>query len=327
MIPSTAPLDYGDPLEHTKDVAAATKPGTKGYPYHDSCVRCHRPDFFKGATPVICTVCHTSSSPKLTARNMLTFPKQGEQSVAREFPGYFPHSLHQGVIALNRKTDGLNEGLFFVRASFNVPADTPQALDNCAVCHVTDKRKSEAINVGGAEKSFTPPEGTFKTSPLGHASCFNCHWESQKPTKDDCAGCHVSPEDLAKKKRSASVDAPLPGLLSPRAAAWFKDWPRNWPKRLSLKFSHESKNHQFGCTTCHINITQMETLNIPKADVPITTCVQCHLQDTSTTSLKKEMFARDKDPKFVCTSCHTAVIGREPPKCSHYQVLGQQCKQ
>src|SRR4051812_8033119 len=31
-------------------VAAATKPGVKGYPYHDSCVRCHRQEFFKGAS-------------------------------------------------------------------------------------------------------------------------------------------------------------------------------------------------------------------------------------------------------------------------------------
>ena len=246
---------------------------------------------------------------------MLTFPKQGKQAVAREFPGYFPHSLHQGVIARNRKPDGLNEALFFVRASFTAPADTPQAVDNCAVCHVTDRRKPEAIAVGGAEKSFTPPEGTFKTSPLGHASCFNCHWESQKPTKDDCAGCHLTPADVAKKKRGTSA----------KALEW-KDWPSDWPKRFSLKFSHESKNHQFGCTTCHINITQMETLNIQKADVPITTCTQCHLQDTSTTSLKKEMFAREKDAKFVCASCHTSVIGSQPPKCSHYQVLGQQCK-
>src|SRR6185503_8144817 len=33
-------------------------PDIADYPGHDACVSCHRPQFFRGARPVICTVCH-----------------------------------------------------------------------------------------------------------------------------------------------------------------------------------------------------------------------------------------------------------------------------
>jgi Class III cytochrome C family len=322
-------------------IAAATKPNLDGYPYHDSCVRCHRQQFFKGAAPPICTVCHTRATPRLTAREMHKFPKQGEDKIAREFPGYFPHSLHQGVIARVEMPPAhdANEGWSFVRASVRAFDDTPaRVLDNCATCHLTDERAPAAIAVGGTETTFKPEaKGTFKTVPSGHASCFNCHWQSQKPVKDDCAGCHLSQSEYTKKKRAASVEAQLPGVLSPNAVQWFKAWPRDWPKRLSIKFRHETANHDIGCTTCHINLTQMETLNIPKADVPIATCAPCHIsaspvlrKEGGNLTIFSEMTEEAKDTENktnTCIGCHTTLIGRERPPCSHYLVLGQQCQQ
>ena len=325
-------------------ISAATKPSVEGYPYHDSCVRCHRQQFFRGGSPQICTVCHTRSSPRLTARDLYPFPKQGDEQVAREFPGYFPHSLHQSVIARRgaegepAREDGRNWS--FARASFKTPEDAPpaQVLDNCATCHLTDERAPAEIAVGGTEVTFKPEaKGTFKTVPAGHASCFNCHWQSQPPLKDDCAGCHLSQGEYTKRKRAASEAAQLPGLLSPAAAGWFKTWPAAWPKRLSIKFRHETPNHDIGCTTCHINITQMETLNIPKADVPIATCAPCHIstspvlrKEGGNLTIFSEMAEEAKDTgnkTYTCIGCHTSVIGRERPPCSHYLVLGQQCPQ
>src|SRR5262245_63175956 len=49
-------------LEAPDAIAAKTKPDSKGFPYHDSCLECHRrtpPHFFRTATPIVCTVCHT----------------------------------------------------------------------------------------------------------------------------------------------------------------------------------------------------------------------------------------------------------------------------
>jgi hypothetical protein len=321
-------------------IAAATKPSVEGYPYHDSCVRCHRQQFFKGVSPPICTVCHTRSSPRLTARDMHPFPKQSDQAIAREFPGYFPHSLHQSVIARERKpVPERDEGWSFARASFRRPNAAPpaQVLDNCATCHLTDERAPAAITVGGSEATYKPEaKGTFKTVPAGHASCFNCHWQSQKPVKDDCAGCHLSRGEYTKKKRATVMEAPLPGVLSPRAVEWFKTWPAAWPKRLSIKFRHETPDHDIGCTTCHINLTQMETLNIPKADVPIATCAECHIRTSpvlrtegGNLTIFSEMSAEAKDTDNktnTCIGCHTTLIGKERPPCSHYLVLGQPCQ-
>jgi hypothetical protein len=284
------------------EISAATKSTIKGYPYHDSCLECHRrtpPQFFSGAAPDICSVCHTRSSPRLTAREVSPFPKHSEELVELEFPGYFPHD------------------------------QTDHKRINCATCHMTDGRAYAAIPVGGGENAYKPVEGTFRTSPSGHDVCFKCHWQDEKPRKDDCAGCHLTPEAVAKKPRNQ---------LSANAMEWFQNWPREWPKRLSLKFNHESKDHDEECTTCH-DLTKIETLNIVKAEVPIATCAKsnCHFSATSRPSINKEMFEEDDDiaegrnnsplsklGQHTCTGCHTNVIGGTPPPCSHYLLFGEQ---
>lgn len=284
-------------------VVAKTKPTIKGYPYHDSCLECHRgtaPQFFRGTTPVICSVCHTRSSPRLTARDLSPFPKPSGVTM-RELRGYFSHGIREHQ----------------------------RAIRDCASCHLKDERAAVAIPVGAGEKPYEPLVGTFKTSTAGHASCFeNCHWDRDEPKKDNCAGCHLTPEVIAKRQRN---------LLSANAAEWFKDWRREWPTRLSIKFSHESKNHreaenpELVCTSCHVNINQPETLQVP--DVPIATCAKsaCHLGAASRPSIGKEMFqedddiaeGRNNDPRSkagqnTCTGCHAGLIGGAPPPCSHY---------
>jgi len=274
------------------EVAAATKTTIKGFPYHDSCLECHRqtpPQFFRGATPSICTVCHTRSSPRLTKSEMLRFPKHAEEVIELEFPGYFPHDQ----------------------------ADHKRV--NCATCHTTDDRVYLAISVGGSE-SFKPAAGTFKTTPIGHAACFKCHWE-EKPAKDDCAGCHLTPDAVAKNKSE---------LISVGLMDWFKTWPREWPRRISIKFSHDSESHDAECITCH-EIAKLQTLDMPKAEVPIAPCAKCHLKPATPANLGKEMFDEDEDiaqgrnndplskaGKHTCSGCHSAAIGGMPPPCSHY---------
>ena len=291
------------PARETPDeIAAATKSSIKGYPYHDSCVECHRrtqPLFFSGAAPAVCTVCHTRSSPRLTAREIGTFPKQDKQAIELAFPGYYPHDQrdHKRV--------------------------------NCASCHMTDERNYLGIAINSSETPHKPAEGTFKTSPSGHAACYKCHWQDEKPRKDDCAGCHLTPNEVAIKSRNQ---------LSANARGWFKGWPREWPKRLSLKFNHLSKDHDEECTACH-DLARIQTLDTLKAEVPIATCAKssCHIRSTSRTSISKEMFDEDDDiaegrnnsflsksGQNTCTGCHTNLIGSMPPPCSHYLLFGDQ---
>lgn len=344
------------PAEPDK-IAAATNPGIAlGYPYHDSCLRCHRQQFYKGNFPVICTVCHTRVSPRLSSRDIFPqfpSPKRGGDIMEREFPGYFPHGIHQSLMAKSspplRDTNG---GLSLLRASFNAEQqDKPvKPPDICATCHFTDERGPVALPLKGipSDETFKRIEpDTFKTIPGegradAHASCFSCHWQAQKPTKDDCNGCHLSQSDYKARK----LEITQPPAFSINAARWFKDWPNGVPKRFSLKFRHdthtlsfdgktETNNHDVGCATCHINITQMTTLNIPKADVQIISCAPCHATDRAgaitvgpnvKVTIYDEMTLKgDASKNYTCVACHTSIIGREQPPCSHYSVIGQQC--
>src|SRR5207253_1853858 len=90
---------------------------------------------------------------------------------------------------------------------------------------------------------YVPKADTFKSAPTSHDSCFNCHWQGQEPTKENCAGCHK--------------------LTSPYFMATV-------PKRTSMKFRHGREPHPQECTSCHINITKASSLQGLKPDVPIT---------------------------------------------------------
>lgn len=334
-------------------ITAATKPNANSsYPYHDSCFRCHREQVYKGDRPQICTVCHTRVSPRATANDVYAQfpnPRRGDV-IVREFPGFFPHGLHQNVLALHRPRESIDRATF-VRASFIQPVSSePTPPDICATCHYTDERGVIALPSGRlqSEETFKQIEAdTFRTipgyrEPDGHATCFNCHWQSQKPTKDDCNGCHLAATDY--QKRALSIIQPP--ALSANAVKWFKDWPTGLPKRFSLRFRHnthsrsedgksEINNHELGCTTCHINIAQMTTLNIPKADVQIVSCAPCHAATSAipvaagvrVTIFDEMTLKEDAAKKYVCVACHTSVIGREQPPCTHYSVIGQPCPQ
>jgi len=128
-------------------------PDVKDYPDHDSCVSCHRPQFFKGARPQICSVCHSKTSPRDEARFAFR-----NSAAKQQFTIEFPHDRHQDVIALMRRPV--------------VFAHAPQNYNNCTICHASRNT-------------------TFKAAPGNHASCFNCHWKSQQPVADNCKGCHM----------------------------------------------------------------------------------------------------------------------------------------
>ena len=330
-------------------INASTKPASNSsYPYHDSCFRCHREQVYRGDKPQICTVCHTRVSPRTAASDLYSQfpnPRRGDV-IAREFPGYYPHGLHESVFASNRPRE--SDRVLFVKAAFTQPA-AQTSRDVCAACHSTDNRgvlplPSEAQK----DETFKQIEpDTFRTIPgyhaaNGHATCFNCHWQAQKPTRDDCNGCHLSETDY----KARALNIIRPPALSAKALQWFKEWPKDVPKRFSLKFRHnthtlsedgksEVNNHDLGCTTCHANIAQMTTLNIPKADVPITACGPCHSATSAipvargirVTIFDEMTQKQDAAKRYTCVACHTSVIGQEQPPCSHYAIIGQTCSQ
>ena len=132
-------------------------PDIVDYPDHNACVSCHRRQFFRGARPPICSVCHEKTGPREAARFAFRNPASRLQ-----FTTEFPHDKHQDVIAR-----------LFDRRRVDLAHAPPQTqnYNNCTICH--------------ASKTTT-----FKASPADHSSCFNCHWKSQQPIATDCKGCH-----------------------------------------------------------------------------------------------------------------------------------------
>jgi hypothetical protein len=277
-------------------------PDITDYPDHDSCFDCHRQQLFRGARPAICSICHTKVSPRDKARFAFPVPNQPE-----EFGVRFPHNAHQDIIAKvaipqtkpNEKTD----------------------YNNCTICHLPAKDKiyntaprrpqmvalETGLVVAAHREKIQAPVGYFKTRPNGHDSCFNCHYSEQKPTRNDCAGCHIP-------------------LGNPLAES-------NVLERLSLNFNHDSKkekidldektgkenkifvyNHAQECTSCHLRITQSADLRMLDPDVPFFTCAKCHVDE-----IKSEVNRRNEDlvkrkanaqhQIQSCSFCHNTFVG------------------
>lgn len=133
-------------------------PDIVDYPDHAACVNCHRAQFFKGARPPICSVCHSKTSPRDDVRYEFRKP-----ATRLQFTIEFPHDKHQDVIAR----------LFTPRNRLVLAHATQQQrnYNNCTICHASQTK-------------------TFKAAPTDHASCFNCHWKSQQPVAANCNGCH-----------------------------------------------------------------------------------------------------------------------------------------
>jgi hypothetical protein len=305
--PRPAPVDYSKFSHSTKKHQAACdtchKVPTQGwqktssfpditdYPGHEACVSCHRSQFFKGDRPVICSGCHTKTSPRDEARLLFRNPKTNSQFLIE-----FPHDRHQDVIASFRgKPDRPRKLLAHASLSFSGSDEPSQTYNNCTICH-GDKRMPAPPKSGWPD-SFQPKPETFKDAPSGHDSCFNCHWKGQQPIAQNCSGCHKL--------------SPTPGTTASTT-------------RISLKFMHEGggekKVHVAECTTCHINITKSVTLRGLKPDVPITSCTECHNKEGLRQDVSKELVAIDKNRGFLCVYCHTSNVGSLDPPASHYLI-------
>ncbi len=300
-------------------IAAATRPSSVlGYPYHDSCLRCHRqqaPQFFRGASPAICTVCHTRVSPRLTARDVHPqFPSlKRDDKMEREYPAFFTHRQHQEPARMK---------------------DTK--LLDCATCHKLDARGPLALPLKGiqSEERFkTIAANTFETIPgereaKAHASCVECHWQKSQPTFDNCNGCHLTRTAYTARK----LEIIQPPDLSPNAARWFKDWPAEVPMRRALKFRHDTHKDS-GCTDCHKNMgplpTDVPPPQSPRPDVHISACIECHGtlvgipldlvdQNIKITLCQEIDLKSDVSKNYPCVACHTALIGREKVPPSHF---------
>jgi hypothetical protein len=278
-------------------------PDVADFPNHDACVRCHRQQFFTrqafiGTGPAICTICHVRAAPREDGRFSFGKPNVAGQAAKpkdeRQFTIEFPHDKHQNVIALLRRHRTSEQQPSFVRATFFTLDEKKPDYNNCSICHQPNNNTNIVPLVRPTDAS-AQMNRFFKTMPHSHDTCFNCHWKNQKPTGDDCAGCH-------------------------KPAATFMGI--DLPPRKSAMFSHEGGKgeHVMECTTCHINITRASTLRGLTPDVPIAACATCHKDNKKTTypkitTIDEELAQFNKTSS--CTYCHTADVGKKKPPPSH----------
>ncbi|HVF67217.1 MAG TPA: hypothetical protein VM914_06125 [Pyrinomonadaceae bacterium] len=340
---------HKSPTENWAQVraAGAAFPDITDYPGHASCIDCHRRQFFVGARPAICAVCHTQVSPRADARfpfeNPIELFKKSPQSLGQsvEFSIYFPHDRHQDVMARTRKADAFG----FVRASFAPRAAEDGRADACTICHQTYQPAGDSTeeyvtkppaqlksNALGLEE-FWLKRGMLKTSPRGHDSCFRCHWQEggEAPRSNDCAGCHkFGVAELVAKPMAAVPPWPDADLSNPSAKGIEdEDVLLHWNDRRVATFRHEKADHiKVGCTACHIFITSSDSLAAGFDLVPIKTCASssCHGNTNKSSGSKKIIFdeveQRKKDPAYACAKCHIN-LGREPVPKSHTDLFAK----
>jgi hypothetical protein len=319
------------------------------YPKHESCLECHRQQFFKGARPVICSNCHTVVSPKSGTR--FSFPKQNAKS---EFALGFAHASH---------FKGTAQGMFkkVIGPKANIQA-------SCVFCHKEDAREfklAKAAAKDAPEITFAPR--TFMTTPSSHATCFQCHFQksvenrAQPPLANECAECHKPPQTAAAATTTAAavagVQKPTPTPVAAHATAQ-KPVPsptpivahnvnQPWADRLAQKFPHDRAVHKeraeekpgevekrvaITCTQCHAAVRKAESLEEirdKKNHVQLPSCSSsaCHTAFSGKStimavSLFGELQARSKavakGETSNCAVCHTPPTSTSEVPCSHY---------
>lgn len=276
----------------------AAFPDVTEYPEHQTCLSCHRQQFFARERPVprICSSCHVKATPIETSR--YPFPSLGEvflsTAKARDFVSdfgvVFPHDKH---------------------------ADA-----SCEDCHQTHQPqgKSDDEFVSKPPKTigdgFWLKKGTFKTRPLTHAGCFTCHNQESElaPLPPNCDACHKLP---ASEKRAPDFDEKLAGTIG--ILDW---WTRTaWRARSSAGAFRHEVHSDLKCAQCHQPVTNA---------VPVKACggaEGCHVTATLDDGgiLNYEIDQRNKSAGFVCAKCHL-VFGSKPIPSSHVNALPKVAK-
>ena len=301
-------------------------PDITDYPKHESCLSCHRQQFFGSSKPTICAICHTNPGPSSGERHPFPNPREifdkspkGQTHVS-DFEISFPHDKHIEIVGQN-KTDGVE----FITAGFLTSRTRRQDEEkSCAVCHQTYQPQ------GNTDVEFVtkPPEklgdafwlkkGTFKTSPISHAQCFTCHSQDTglEPAPTNCAACHK----LGKDELKPDFDQALATKMGISDKIMLTAWRS---RHSSGTFRHEFTSHaDLACSSCH-NVKEMNTLEDKSMRVSISSCNLCHISATSADGgvLNLEVDSKKANPKFECIKCHVSFGKSATIPESHFEAI------
>ena len=299
----------------------AAFPDITEYPRHESCLSCHRRQFFQGRPPVVCSICHTNPGPRDSTRHPFPNPREifdaskKGKTAQTDFAISFPHEKHIEIVTARRAS-----GSPFRNVSFT---SRRAAVESCAVCHKTFQPQGNSndeyltrppANLGDA---FWLKKGTFKSVPIGHTTCFTCHSQDSGilPAPADCAMCHKIRQPLPP----ADFDEKIATQMGVSDRVTLDSWRR---RDSTGKYRHEFMAHvELSCDTCH-NVLTMNTTDPATKRVRISSCAVCHVTATSDDggALNFEADARKANTTFQCTKCHI-IFGQRPMPQSHAAAL------
>lgn len=292
------------------------------YPKHDSCIRCHTQQFFKGAQPQICSICHVNATPRNGARHPFPNPREIFDISARgkraesDFVVSFPHDKHIEIVSAHKSPP-----VSFEKATFE--GNKRAGEESCAVCHQTQmpqgKSEDEFVTPPPAKigDAFWLKKGTFKSGPNGHTTCFTCHSADtgMLPAPQSCATCHQLKPPASAVDFDAKIAAPMKIDNKRMMYAWKR-------RDSSGTFRHEFFAHvELSCSTCH-NVLTMKTADPKSTRVPVASCATCHATPTSDDggALNYEADMRKASASFQCVKCHIT-LGKLPVPESHAKAI------
>ena len=299
----------------------AAFPDITDYPKHESCLNCHRQQFFRGAKPAICSICHTDPGPRNSARHPFPNPREifdaspKGKLASSDFDIYFSHEKHVDIVTAAGAA----------RSPFRNVSFEPKLLaeESCVVCHKTLNPQGDSPDEyvtkppASLGDGFWLKKGTFKTVPVGHTTCFTCHSADSgiAPAPTDCATCHK----IKQAAPPGDFDARLAAQIGVTDRVTLDAWRR---RDSSGTFRHEFASHaELSCDTCH-NVQTMNTLDAKTKRVAVASCSMCHVTATADDggAMNFEVEARKANAAFQCTKCHV-VFGKQPIPASHTQAI------
>jgi hypothetical protein len=214
-------------------------PDIKDYPDHDACVSCHRPQFFKGARPPICSVCHSKTSPRDEARYAFRNPASKLQ-----FTIEFPHDRHQDVIAMLRFSHA-QQGYYNCTLCHATRTTTfkasPTNHSSCFNCH-WKAQQPVATDCKGCHKLATPYVPITEPTRISIKYLHEGGGEKKQHIAE-CTTCHINITKAASL-RGLKPDVPITACTE----CHNKDGLR---QDLNTELVAIDKNRNFTCVYCH----------------------------------------------------------------------------
>lgn len=201
------------------------------YPDHDACVSCHRRQFFRGARPQICSVCHSKTSPRDDDRFAFRKPDSPLQ-----FTIDFPHNTHQDLIQSNN-----NCTLCHATRTATFKA-VPNDHSSCFSCH-WKSQEPVAANCNGCHKRATTPYTPLDSPKRISAKFIHDGGGEKKDHVAECTTCHIH---ITKdtKLRGLKPDVPITACTGCHNKVGLRE-------DLNKELLALDKNRAFACVYCH----------------------------------------------------------------------------